>query len=360
MPADPLQSKAWAGRTRLHAKYIAGLTRTSQGKGWLGALYIGSGNLSRRGLMSSALLGTAEERGKAPGNVEAGIFMAEKAAIDNVWRALACGDVQGPEDLANAEAGIGEPIFMPRNPPPVLFVRVVADSLQFLRSAGAGGFQFQLPAESGWTDVAPGQDGVPHKADATPAFVLVRAGEDADAVHEVPVFSEDGLLCRQAPPQVGIDDVLDALSTFPAPPSFLPEGDPSPGSGSGLPAPPSPSAKQYPLRLLASMIEAIAQRNVVVTKAQFPVWLSQLRTLLLKQTLPADRAAIRALGVDLFPALSQPGFKPGWLDEAPALKAMYEYTIADIRQAWSTPDAQVCPAYAEEDFVAGANCEEAA
>ena len=91
---------------------------------------------------------------------------------------------------------------------------------------------------------------------------------------------------------------------------------------------------------MATLIEAIAQRNAMLTREQFPVWLSELRYLLLEQVADADRHAIAAKGVNLFPALLEPGFAPPWLDEAPQLALAYRSLVGDIVAHWTAPTVQ--------------------
>lgn len=363
-PIDPLATGTAPGRTRLHAKYIAGLTRTySNGKGSLGGLYIGSGNLSRQGLLSHARLDATAESKKAPGNVETGIVERERLSVANVWKALACGDEQPRETLDAVDSGEAEPTFEPRDPPPVLLAQIDAGTLHFMRGSSSDALQFCVPGENAWHDVAAQVDQAPAPwHDATPpSYLLVRTpGRPANGTHEVPVMSQGGLLCRQAPPQVGVDDVLEALLAFPAAPPFASDDEVPPKRRGKTPPGRSPAATRYPLQRLAALIEAVAQRNVLVTREQFPVWLSELRMLLLEQTLEADREAIRSLGVDLFDALFEPGFVPPWLDDVPEYKREYATAIAAIRRVWTTSATPERPNPQTEHETTRGDVEEAA
>jgi len=362
MPTDPLQSRAGLGRERLHAKYIAGLKRVagSGKRGTLGALYLGSGNLSRAGLLTRAQLDATDKWQRRTGNVEAGIFMVDDSVIPQVWRALACGDIQPQESLEKIEAGTGEPIFVPRDPPPILFAHLRANRIKLVRSSDTPvDLQLRLSGTDEWLDVGVGENEVICGIHPAPAIVWVREVLGPGTVYDVPVLSEEGLLCRQSPAKVSVDDILDAILTFPEPPSYLPDPEQqTTGGNHGHPPPASASATHYPLRVVASMIEAIALRNSVLTREQFPVWLSQLRLLLLEQTLDADREAVRALGINLFTALFHPGFTPPWMDETPFLKASYERVIADVEKSWCMPKAVACPAQVTESLASGGNCEE--
>jgi hypothetical protein len=354
-PADPLQPKQTLARTFLHAKYIAGLKRVYRSKndtGTLGALYIGSGNLSRAGLLTCASLGASNSRRRHTGNIEAGIFMDEELVIEQVWHALARGKPMTPEAMKAMVPGDSEPIFEPRDPPPVLFAQAASRRLHLVRAEPQLALQLKIIGTGDWLDIQARQEDISLPDDSIPPIVWVRLPATHSLanpeVHEVPVFSEDGVLCRQLPAQLSADDVLDALLAFPAAPPYLADPNvPVQASGkSGAVA--SDTAKCYPLRLLASMIEAIGQRNCVLTIEQFPFWLSQLRVLLLQQVSEADRSAVQQTGIDLFPALHRPGFAPPWLNGSPALKASYETLIGDIQRAWTLSRAVVCPAPATQ------------
>ena len=155
---------------------------------------------------------------------------------------------------------------------------------------------------------------------------------------EVPVFSDEGLYCKRPVPQLTFSSVLKALLAFPAvPPTAIEDDDEEGGNGEagkGGRARRAIKASPYPLRSYASMIEAIASRNMCVEKEAFAYWLSQMRVLLLEQASDADRESVRGLGVDLFDALMQEGFKPAFLDKEAALASQYAAVIELLRAAW--------------------------
>ena len=350
-PADPLQSKQGLARTFLHAKFIAGLKRVSAKRndtGTLGALYLGSGNLSRAGFLSSAKLVTGSPRKQSPGNVEAGIFMDDEMAIVQVWRVLACGEVLTAADVEAMIPGGGEPIFVPRDPPPILFARIQGERLHLVRSTNQSvALNLKTSGVGDWLDIDATQEAIDFISESVPPIVWVRLPATqtrlTPEIYEIPVFSEGGELCRQLPSELNVDDVLDALLAFPAPPPYLPDPEQVEGRSGDHAKTASSSARHYPLRLLAALIEAIGQRNYALTKEQFPFWLSQLRVLLLQQVSDVDRQAVRSAGVDLFPALDLPGFSPPWLEHDPELKATYQSLIAEIQQAWTLPNAVGAP-----------------
>lgn len=336
VPTDPLAKPRFPGRTQLHAKFVAGVARLgSDDNAVLGALYLGSGNLSRRGLMSHARLGE-NLKGEA-GNIEAGIVTAERMEVPSLWRALARGKALMDEHIPLLSAGDGEPMHEPLVPPPALLARHEAANLIFVRSEGGGAFQFRLPGDFSWCDIADGQDRVAFES-APPPFVLVRRKPEDAETFEVPVATASGALCRQVPPQLAADDVLEGLLAFPQAPAYALDlvGDGAGGSTTPLHVA-RPARPSYPLRWLATVIEAIAESQSKLTPEQFPVWMSQVRTLLLEQVVPGDLEEVQALRLSLFPALLEEGFRPDWLSPAHVLYADYLELVAALQARWSSP-----------------------
>ncbi len=350
-PVDPLQQGASIGRTFLHAKYIAGLARVtsdSPHKGTLTFLYLGSGNLSRAGLLSKAALDRAASARSPAGNVEAGVTFTGKEEVTRVWHVLACGDVLPAKAIATMEPGAVEPILVPRDPPPVLFAYVKDGLLHLVRSDNAvAALEMRLDAIGAWLAIDASDEGVAITGKVPPLlWVRVRTADTGTGpqVYEVPVFGEDGACCRQYASELGINDALEALLAFPNPPPETPDPDPR---QPGQPVTPAASgACRYPLKVLAALIEAIGQRNSIIREAQFPAWLSQLRYLLLEQVAPTDREAIRRAGINLFPALLQPGFAPPWLHAHPHLEVAYNNLMRELECAWTIP-AAICAAQGE-------------
>lgn len=346
-PRDPLQKNA-VGRTYLHAKYIAGLSRVAasqEDKGTMTFLYLGSGNLSRAGLLSKAALGDASARSADVGNVEAGVVMVDRQEVPRVWSALACGDVLSDGQIKAMESGVDEQILKPHAPPPVLFAQVTRERLRLIRSADTAlALEVRIDAVGPWVCIG-AHDNELALSGSVPPIVWVRmpsAGtNETSSIYEVPVLSEDGVCCRQAPNALEIDEVLEALLDFPSTGRHLPDPE-TPPSAIARSSVASSAASRYPLKSIAALLEAIGQRNAVLTQEQFPVWLSQLRYLLLEQVSEADRDAIRRAGIDLFPALLEPGFAPVWLNGAPQLQAAYKTLVDDVVAYWTTPNSVSC------------------
>lgn len=351
-PCDPLQ-KGRAGRTFLHAKYIAGIGPIRSGSAKVGFLYLGSGNLSNLGYMGAARLGG---RGDVPGagplgNVEAGVLLTQGNKVEQVWRRLACGATLDEAGLAATAPGEGEALFAPANPPPILLARHVPES-----PSGAGHLRLERSAvppqpleirqpDGEWMPLPADASRAPWAWPESPAILRVRtdlSAEGAQQEWEVPVFAADGLFCKRPVAQLPLTSILQALTAFPAPVPDEADDDPdgedqNTGHAGGTTPRPSIKASPYPLRSLAALVEAIADRNESVTREEFPYWLNQLRVLLLEQATEADRTNAQALGVDLFDALLEPGFRPPWLHRDAPWMSQYVAVVDQLRAGWTAP-----------------------
>lgn len=340
-PADPLLNDGHTGgRMCLHAKYIAGIRRVQHSNNdtaIVAALYIGSGNLSKMGLLSKAALAPATRQ--RAGNVEAGIVVSEDQSVTHIWRAVACGQQFDGATLKSISSGENEALLTPLEPPPILFVHLAQGHMTFLGAATPClPFQMRISHLSDWADISARSVAHGLACSAVPKLVQVRlmpTPENPDPViHEVAVLGEHGLLSRQPPPPLSADDILNALMVFPA---VLPEesnGAPKERARTPHSASLDPTSG-YPLRMQASMVEAIAERNNSLHEEQFPYWLNQLRMLLLEQFSEPDRQAMRSTGVNLFAALTEPGFAPPWLADSAVLQAEYEALLAAIAALWT-------------------------
>lgn len=342
-PADPLSTRG--GRDALHAKFIAGV-RGGEKLGWrIACLYLGSGNLSRRGLISHASLKGGRLRQEA-GNIEAGVVVEPHGHVGDVWRALACGQryknnelhqfAPGEGDLDDAEVLGG---------PPVRWFRVKED--QLIPEWNENSERAQMRWNEVWLDLDANSD-IDQRFERMPQSVRVRH-QPNEPEFIVPVFGADKSYCRIAPVPMTADSALDAILSFPR---YTPideqadDGDAGPDDpnsdgdevdGAGRSAlknrPRTPKLAHYPVRWMAALLEGIARQHEVLSRDQYDVWFSHLRMLLCEQVREEERAAIGACCVEPFDALLEDGFRPRDMSEA--AQKQYEALIDAIRRSWN-------------------------
>lgn len=334
VPTDPLVKRG-AGRAMLHAKFVAGV----HGERRVTALYLGSGNLSKMGLLSHAALdpSTTGRRRRNAGHVEAGVVLTHPETLDDVWRGLACGDCYSPTKDGPLQPGESEPPLTPLMPPPVIVARVAGDRLDLeWHPSEQCDIEARAAPTDGWTAV-PFRQSIPLKSgQPPPSSIQVRRSGDSEAF-EVPVIAVDGSYCRQALARLSANDVMEALFDFPAPPSITDEdeGDGvAPDSGGrGTPSNVT-GAASYPLRTLMTLVEGIADRGAEVSREQFPIWLCHLRTLLVDQLQTEAKQSFRSLGINPFPVLREPPFLVSWLADDEPARRRYLDLLAAIEHDW--------------------------
>lgn len=306
------------GRGSLHAKFIA-VGRHHCDRHLDVTVYLGSGNLSKAGLLS------AFHQGKGQTRIEAGIvFKAGSHDAAELRTLLPEGEEMDPGELAALKAGDPDPEEPPIPPPPILFARAVV--------ASAGGPTARLCLEKrqpeGAAELRLGEDIVAIPVSlatvAAPgfagAYLEVRAPGDG-VWTAVPVLGPAGEFARVRPVPGGFEEALDALLAFPAIPEAPADGEDDGEDGvvsvSGRPeAALAGSVGRYPARDAMRVVEAIARLLPAETGAAEQEAASARRGALMRavrRTLvdglhKADKMELTALGVNfLVPLKEMPG-----------------------------------------------------
>lgn len=338
-PVDPVARRGQQ-RTTLHAKFIAAL----YGGNHIRAMYLGSGNLTRKGLLSRARLaasGSSEKHKEKVGNIEAGVVFEPVSQPEDAWRALACGEEL--RRVSQFEAGDNEPSPEPGTPPPIVLFRQDGNRLIPEWAEGAVAAQWE---DAGTWRVLRKREAL-DCGDRVPPMVHVRRDTDQQP-YEIPVITADGSFGRlPGVPMSGVD-VINAINDFPRITGLASDdedgqddddtpGDKDPANPRKPPAKAnhgSGRASKYPLKTMMTMIEAIADRNQSISKEQFPVWLSLLRTMLCEQLGKEEQAALRGAGINPFPVLLRPGFSPPCITGARRLEEAYKQLLGDVARQW--------------------------
>ncbi|HWO20353.1 MAG TPA: hypothetical protein VNO30_16405 [Kofleriaceae bacterium] len=318
-PHDPLDAKR-----ALHAKFIY--------TGWLregvasnGCLYLGSGNLSRRGLLSAGSQAVREQpsTGHDGVNIECGIVIPvderlkpEDLAERFFWRdGEPAEDFEGWEPRTDPDDEIHEQIVAS----PILLARLAtANSLALEWRDDVAVEKFAIRLGDTWTEVTARQATVPLPEVGRLDVLHVR---NAAETHEwiVPVIVI-GRTCWVPPTFATYDDALAALLDFPIRPaeaSDEDDGDEEPddtdGNGNGSSAPDEDHAKSYALHAAADLLEQTAALQRSLEPNLLDDWLDHFERFFHASFPQKLIETWRAHRIDVFAHLAQPEFRPATL-----------------------------------------------
>jgi len=335
-PSDPLGLQR-----RLHAKYVyVGYLR--DGHLSKGCAYVGSGNLSRRGLLTSGQMDD--------GNIETGmvLWVPDRLGGKEVTELLfwdmgialmpepTVGDVgDGPEDEALITT------------PPILSAAIVVAPARGLRlrwaeDAAAEQVSLRWP---GRTDVivARGQPDVPLADAETPAAVEV---SDGSRWWTIPVVDPAGRVSWEAPRFDSYADALGALTDFPLRPAEADDDDEhrdhrdagddddadSPGGLPGTANGADDAARTYALHAAAELIEEVAALQRGLDAGLIDDWLDHLDRTLSAAFPPALIDTWRAYRLDVCRHLAAPALRPPRLTDGQ--RRRYESILDRTAIAW--------------------------
>ena len=265
----------------LHAKFVyAGYLRDDHASnGWL---YLGSGNLSHRGLLTSGAM--------AAGNVECGVIIPVNERLNeediesklfwspdakdigaDEWKVGQVGDA--PETMTLIEA------------PPILSALIELSSEPALRLLWREDTPQDARTSICWTGrdwkvVARGERSVLLLDTERPSALCVR-DDGSGRGWTVPVVDPAGRVCWQPPRFATYADVLDALLDFPIRPAEAADDDEdADGDGTGASAAGSgggiENEKSYALHHAAELIEKVAALQVALPESMLDDWLDHL------------------------------------------------------------------------------------
>jgi hypothetical protein len=284
--------KADGDTRRLHAKFLFSANRQADGNGCASAwVYLGSGNLTPAGFLA------ATSRG---GNLEAGVIMAadglswepagRKSRLTPVGDRLPVDWNAHITELSVLTAGDGPPERDTRfiAPPISHLVWTPGETVHFLtvpQGEDATGIVILGPSNQALKPNGSGHflwDG------EQPAHVGVRRLDQNDAASTVlvPVLDRYGRLAARPLEPIDLEQAVELLDSFPA----VPDGGDT-GDDEDPPAPPdtrnppgaagraAPDAR-YAIRRTMRLIEAIAERQTMVPKADWTSWTQRLQCVL--------------------------------------------------------------------------------
>lgn len=283
--------KAEGDNRRLHAKFLFSANWQRDSKNCASAwVYLGSGNLTRAGFLAAPSQG---------GNLEAGVIMAADGLC---WEPVArsrltpVGDVLPVDwnaritDVSVLTAGDGPPERDTRfiAPPVSHFVWTPGETVNFLtvpEGEDATGIVILGPNNEGLAQDGSGRfrwDG------EQPAHVGVRRIDrnDSALIVLVPVLDRYGRLAARPLEPIDLEQAIELLASFPAVPEGGVTGDdedtPAPPGTNSLPGAPgrTMSDARYAIRRTMQLIEAIAERQTMMPRADWTSWTQRLQCVL--------------------------------------------------------------------------------
>lgn len=331
-PYDSLQQ----GR-RLHAKFIyAGYLRDGYASnGWL---YIGSGNLSRRGILSHG--------GMPKGNVETGVVfeVADRLAPEDLASRLFWSQ-EPAEAIGKDEWVVGEEGDAPDaqpilKAPPVLHAAIqgvlTRELRLFWRDADVDGVVQRADISwvgRDWLQVS-GVDAIPLEEAEKPTALRVR---DGSGEWTIPVVDEAGRVGWQALRFDTYADALAALLDFPIRPAEAADDDDRDDVEGRTPTV-SPSGesddqeKRYALHSAAEFIEKVAALQAALPDSMLDDWIDHLDRMF-RSSFPEPLVATwRAYRLDVFAHLQNPSLRPPKLTDEQ--RSRYLEVLESAARVW--------------------------
>jgi hypothetical protein len=331
------------GTRALHAKFVyAGYLRGGVASN--GCLYLGSGNLSRRGLLTSGAQPTERKRTTSAHegvNIECGIVFAvpDRLDADALAERLFFRKDRDALDVGEWEAGAGQELDD--------LALIVASPILSAQLSTGGRLTLH------WRDDAPdrqvginvsGADWI--AVERAQAEVELSAKVRADALRvrdhgtsqqwTVPIIGPTGHVCWLPPRFETHEEAMAALLDFPMLPAEADDdgdhGD-EPGGSDGIPAPPvEDHAKTYALHAAAELLEQVAALQRGLAPARLEDWLDHIDRMFHAAFPAALVATWREHRLDLFAHLAKPALRP------PAMTAKqgfrYEAILDAVARAW--------------------------
>jgi hypothetical protein len=319
---------------RLHAKFVcAGYLRDGyMSNGWL---YLGSGNLSRRGILTDGTM--------AEGNVETGVVFAvdERLDAEAIERCLFWSDdvaAVAADDWVVGQVGDSPQTESMLEAPPVLSATIEPPPARRLRLLWREDVQAGAGASISWTgrdwfEVQQGDD-VPLKDDENPPALHVRGANDRDWL--VAVIDAAGRVGWQPPRFDNYADALAALLDFPIRTAEATDDDSDGGEdrvGKGTGAGGTiEQEKTYALHAAADLIEKLAALQAALPKARLDDWLDHLDRMFRASFPEALITTWRSYRLDVFAHLREPELRSRHLTDKQ--RARYFEVLDGVARAW--------------------------
>lgn len=341
-PRDPV-SQAGAGGRFLHAKYV--LVGTQSGRWWTDTLlYLGSGNLSRRGLLKTPAAGNDDT------NLECGVVLAapEVKQESDINERLFLGDeCTDSTMLRKGDGSIPNFATQDADPCPIAAISFSSENRKLLltwvdESTAAGELVLVLSPDV--------RIRIPVSATEVPfdgkLGQLARIEIHGKKVSGwwVPVIDASTGECVVEPVDFKrpYSAVLDELIGFPTSTDSSEDDPEDSGEEGGDDAPTAESPNRasnpiaYPLHEAMALLEAIARQNQAVKFGLFEDWLRHLEFVMTERLREEDAEAFRALNFNFLNHLREDSFRPSpdIMPRGSDREKLYEQLIERLEKAW--------------------------
>lgn len=335
---EVVQPTSGNGRRRLlHAKFIFAGRRHGEAVGH-GSLYLGSGNLSHRGLRTHG--------GRAHSNLECGVVLPVSARMndhDFASRLFWYDDQEAIPAEAWRDLGEeGEVLFAELiKASPILSATIEESVPKMLGLHWREDVAADLRVEVAWLgaparEVSPGVRAIDLSEGSIPSVLDVRE-LDGGGRWSVPVVDPNGRVGWEPSRYDFWEDALEALFDFPLRPAESAsddDGDEGEGGnlldarseGEGTPP------HRYALHAAAEFIEQFAAFQATFEGDFIDEWLDHLDRVLVGQFPSAMLDAWRSMRINVFEALREPSLAPGAM--SPSQRNRYEQTLGDAARRW--------------------------
>lgn len=341
----PGQPEYFRAVRSLHAKFIFGANRRDNSEFCNSAwLYLGSGNLTGPGFTNPM----------APqsGNLEAGVVLAPAGLRWHISKGAAPEQLvtnllplQWEKDFSENAASLASGNNMPdaetrySAAPVPYFLWIAEQDACWLRAGEDSAESFDLLDEN---DHICQQDlikGFPWRG-VMPRQVQLRwlAGAEEKQAW-VPVIDEFGRVAATRLPSLDIEEAWSQLANFPMPPDeeeLLSDENTGAGNGVAQPIFEAAQAANYPVRQMMQLVENIAAKQMLVTKADWELWCTRLEQCLIQATGSPVIDEFLKLSLNPLSSLWHGPFRPDFAIGPETLEGLrYEDVLKRIETAWN-------------------------
>jgi hypothetical protein len=320
---------------RLHAKFIyAGYLRDGHVSN--GVLYLGSGNLTRRGLLTTGVMQS--------GNIECGVIIQVKSRLGGDELAGALFWNPDRQAIRSEKWEPGQVDDAPErskliNAPPILSAAIDVQPIRTLRLFWREDASAKARVVIGWTGhdwiaLKHAQDRLLLDTTDAPTALSVR-DSSIGAEWTIPIVDPSGRVCWRPPLFASYDEALAALLDFPIRPAEETEDEDDTDDGDIRGSPGSKQdqdEKSYALHAAAELVESVAALQLALPESIVDDWLEHLDRMLQGAFPKTLIAAWRENRIDIFAHLREPELRPAKLTDRQ--RSRYFEILDGSARAW--------------------------